>query len=126
MTEIKKGEKFSPDFLDPTEDEIEENRQRLKDEYGIELAEKDLVRIVSLVKELNWWLNLKNDSASTARIKEEAMAECKEIYRKRYNKEITRSEADESARVLLDTVTENEKKRIGDEMKAIIESNTKN
>lgn len=125
MTEINIGKKFSPDFLDPTEEEIKENRQRLEDIYGIELAKKDLIRFVTLVKELNWWLNLENDSVSTARIAEEAMAECKEIYRKKYNKEITPSEADESARILLDTVTENEKQRIGNEMKAIIKSNTK-
>ena len=125
MTEIKKGEKFSPDFLDPTEDEIEENRLRLKDKYGIELARKDLIRVVTLVKELNWWLNLKNDPASTARITEEVMAECKEIYRKKYNKEISQSEADESARTLLDTVTEKEKKRIGDEMTKILKLNKK-
>jgi len=125
MTEIKKYEKFSPDFLEPTEDEIEENRKRLKDKYGIELTKNDLIRVVTLVKELNWWLNLKNDPVSTARITDEVMAECKEIYRKKYNKEISQSEADESARTLLDTVTEKEKKRIGDEMKAIIKSNTK-
>ncbi len=126
MTETKKTEKFSPDFLEPTEDEIKENRRRLKDKYGIELAKKDLIRVVTLVKELNWWLNLKNDSDSTARITEEVMIKCKEIYRKRYNKEISRSEADESAMTLLDTVIEKEKKQIGDEMKAIIKSNTKN
>ena len=125
MTETKKSEKFSPDFLEPTEDELKENRQRLKDKYGIELAKQDLIRVVTLVKELNWWLNLKNDPVSTTRITEEVMAECKEIYRKRYNKEISQSEADESARTLLDTVAEKEKKRIGDEMKAIIQSSTK-
>lgn len=126
MKKENKANQVVPDILEPSADEIQQTQWTISDKYNVHLSKKKAARFARLTKELNWWLNLKNDSASVARITKEMTIECEEIYREKYNKEITKSEAIKCAKTLLESATEKEKQKIGDEMTAILKSDTKN
>lgn len=125
MKKIKKDEKISPEFLEPTDSQIYKTRQAVINKYGVELPHEDAIRFARLVNELSWWIDIENDPDTTDKIVDEVTDNCKEIAQKDYDKKITNEESADCARVLLGTVAEKEKQRIGKEMTAIIESNTK-
>lgn len=116
------NKKFTPDFPKPTEEEIKKTQRAIMVQYNVELSEKNASRFANFVKELNWWVGLKDDQVSRAKIIDELITECKEIYRKKYNKEITDSEAINCAETLLGESSKKEKQRIKDELESIIKA----
>lgn len=118
--------KMAPHFSEPTDEEIEKTQRIVMVQYGIELSRKNAVRFANLAKELSWWVSLKDDPSSKAKIIDEITVGCRDIYRKKYQKEITESEAINCAETLLDESLKNEKQRIKEEMTAIISSGDEN
>ncbi|MEI6498465.1 MAG: hypothetical protein WCO23_00695 [bacterium] len=117
MKNIKKDAKLSPEFLEPTESQIYKARQAVINKYDIELPHEDAIRFARLFNELNWWIDIKNDPDAITQIVDELTGN---------DKKATKERSADYANVLLDKTAEMEKKRIGDEMTAIIESNKKN
>lgn len=117
--------KLSPDFPAPNDEEIKKTQRTIMVQYNVELSDKNASIFVNLVKELNWWVGLKDDQASKAKIIDELIAECKEIYRKKYDKEITDLEAANCAETLLGESSEEEIERIKDKMTSMISSDNK-
>lgn len=126
MKNIKQDERLGPKFLEPTESEIYKARQAVINKYGVELSSDDAIRFARLFNELNWWIDIKNDPDTTAQIVDELIGSSKEIEQKDCDQKITEEKSTDCAKVFLDKAAEIEKKRIGDEMSAIINSNTKN
>ena len=118
--------KLSPDFPEPTDEEIKKTQRTIMVQYGVELSRKNAVQFANLTKELSWWINLKDDSSSKAKIIDEIIVECRYTYRKKYQREMTKSEAINCAETLLSESLEKEKQRIKEEMTAIISSGDEN
>ena len=115
--EKTENKKFSPDFLEPTETEIEKARQAVVNKYGVELSHEDAVKFAKLFNELNWWTEIKKDPEIAAQVIDEM---------KRNRKEMIEEESADSSKILFEKVAKQEKQRIGDEMNAIVNSNAKN
>lgn len=117
-----KNKKLMPELSKPTKEEIEKTQRTIMVQYNIELSDKKASIFASLVKELNWWVGLKDDKILQATVIDELVIECREIYRKKHKKELSDLEATDCAEALLDETSKKEKQRIKDEMTAIIRS----
>ena len=116
------NKKFTPDFPKPTKEEIQKTQLTVLEKYGVSLSKKNASLFATQVKELNWWISLKDGSDSKVKIIDELIVECKEIYRKKYKKELTDLEAVNCAKTLFDESSKKEIQRIKNDLETIIKA----
>jgi|GEM_PF-1418800 len=116
----KANKKFELDLPDPTEEEIRQTRKKIEEDFDTVIPGPDLVRIVQLTKELNWWIEADKGSGCPKRVTEEMAIEFKELLKKVRGIDIPLSEAYDEARSLLTIAPVTEKMRLSAEIRAII------
>lgn len=120
MKESKHIGKSRPEISKPTEEEIIQTKEMVKNKYDIIIPKSDTIKLVKLIKELDWWIKVDKGPTSPKHITEEMAIEFKELMKKTLDKEITIAEAYKDARSLLVIVPFKEKQRITDEIRAIL------
>jgi hypothetical protein len=103
----------------PTEEELSQTKQMVKDKYDFVISKSDLIKLVQLIKELNYWLEM-DKSKSPRRVTEEMALELKDLAKDVKGEDISLSEAYDEARSLLTLVPYKEKERISKEIRGII------
>ena len=109
----------------PTEDEIKQTIKLVKDRNDIDIPKSDAIKLVKLIKEMEWWMKTDNESESSKQVTEKMTMEFKELIKSDYGKDITKDEAYHGARGLLLLVPMQEKQRIADEIRAILVTHRK-
>lgn len=104
----------------PTKEQMDQTQKMLLDKYDVVIPKTDLVKIVSLIKELNWWLERKRDPNMPIKITEKAAIEFKDLLKEVRGIDIPVAEAYDEARSLLVITEYKEKERISREIRAII------
>ena len=99
---------------------MEQTKKLLLDKYDVVIPKAELVEMVNLIKELNYWLSHKRDPASPIRVTEEMAVEFKELLKEVRGIDIPVAEAYDEARSLLVITEYKEKERISREIRAII------
>jgi len=120
-----KNKKNIPEITEPTDEELEQTKKMMKDKYYIIIPKPELVKMVNLIKELDWWITHDKGPASPRRITEEMAIEFKELPKKVRGIDIPVSEAYDEARSLLVMTAYKEKERISKEMRAIMVTYTR-
>jgi len=107
------------EITEATEEEMKYTRQSMKDKYKIIVPKRDLRKIIKLMKELFRWeqLTLKDSAPRTT---DKMALEQKELFKKKYKKEITMAEGHEISQRLMVVVPFLEKQRIANEIRAIL------
>jgi hypothetical protein len=103
----------------PTETEIKQTKKLVKDKYDIAIPKSDVIKLINLVKELDWWVKA-DKPGSSRHISEKMALEFKELVKQVKGMDISTSVASDSARGLLVLVPLKEKQRISDEIRAIL------
>jgi len=105
---------------EPTAEELEQTKKMLLDKYDVVIPKPELVKIVSSIKELNWWLERKRDPNTPIKITEKAAIEFKDLLREVRGIDIPVTEAYDEARSLLVMTEYKEKERLSKEIRAIL------
>lgn len=99
---------------------MDQTQKMLLDKYDVVIPKTELVKMVNLIEELNYWLSHKRDSASPIRVTEKMAVEFKELLKEVRGIDIPVAEAYDEARSLLVITEYKEKERISREIRAII------
>ena len=102
-----------------TDEQIKQTRELVKSRFSINVPKPDLLKLIKLIKELQWWFKVTPKDSAT-HISEEMAQEFQEMFKKHYKKEITLSEGYDAARGLMVLVPFKEKQRLADEMRFIL------
>lgn len=107
------------EISEATEEQILQTKELLKSKYNLRVLKPDLLKLIKLMKELDWWLE-RTSSDSPTHVSEERALEIQKMIKKEYGKDITLSESYDAVRGLMALVPYKEKQRIADEMRAIM------
>jgi len=104
----------------PTEEEIDQAREAFGTKYDIVIPRADLVKLVNLTKELEWWIKVGNKPISSSQITDKMIHELQELTIKTRGVEISEKEAREGAESLLVLAPMKEQQCISESMRAIV------
>lgn len=113
--------KIKIDFPEPTAKEIYQTQEAALKKFGVQLPEKDALRMVVIIKELDWYMSLPKQRP----VSPEAAGKLAELFKKKYGKEISVSESQDMARRLMVLVPYKEKERLAKEMTTILAKHRK-
>jgi hypothetical protein len=115
-----KNDKIGPQFVKPTDDEVNEVVTELKEKYEIFIPQEDAIRYWKLKKELGWWMSVEMNAEKPEAITDEMAKELQISIQKAKGANITLAEAYRQARKSLSYTIPMEKDRIAKEMRGII------
>ncbi len=107
-------------FPKPTKEELEQIKKVLFEKYDVVIPKLDLIMIIDLIKELNWWLKSKQSSNDSIIISEETAIEFRDLVKQVRGEEISLADACEEAKTSLVMTEYKEKERISKEIRAIL------
>ncbi len=107
------------EISETTEEQIKQTRELAKSKYGIKVPKKDLLKLIKLIKELQWWFKVTPKNASR-HIDEKMAVDFQKMFKKNYNSDLTMSEAYNAAGGMMILVPLKEKQRLADEMRFIL------
>lgn len=110
------------EFSKPTEEELAQTKQMVEEKYDFVIPQADLVKLVQLIKELNYWLEA-DKSKSPKIVTEEMALELRDLTKEVKGEDITLSEAYDGARSVLTLAPVLETERISKKIRAIIAAN---
>lgn len=110
----------APLLTESTPEEIDQTKRLIKDKYDIELPEPDLVRLVDLIKELEWWQKADAKAASPRQFSEEQLSDLGELLEQSGSPGLSQSDVRNQAHSLLKLVPLKEKQRIASEIRGVL------
>lgn len=110
----------TPDLPEPKREEIGQTKKLVKDKYGITVPEADVVRLVTLIKELDWWEKVGAKPTSIHSFTDEQLTDLKEFLEEAGGEFVSQTNIREQAQTLLTVVPLKERQRITDEIRGIL------
>jgi len=107
------------EISETTEEQIKQTKELVKSKHGINVPKPDLLKLIKLIKELQWWFKV-TPKNSAHHIDEKMAINLQKSFKKNYKKDISMSEAYDAARGLMVLVPYKEKQRLADEMRFIL------
>ncbi len=107
------------EISETTEEQIKQTKELVKSKFGIKVPKTDLLKLIKLIKELQWWFKV-TPKDSVHHIDEKMAIDLQKSFKKNYKKDISMSEAYDAARGLMVLVPLKEKQRLADEMRFIL------
>jgi len=107
------------EISETTEEQIKQTKELVKSKFGIKVPKSDLLKLIELIKELQWWFKV-TPKDSSHHIDEKMAIDLQKSFKKNYKKDISMSEAYDAARGLMILVPLKEKQRLADEMRFIL------
>lgn len=107
------------EISETTDEQIKQTKQLVKDRFGINVPKPDLLKLIKLIKELEWWFKV-TPKDSAHHIDEKMAQDMQRMFKKNYKKDISLSEGYDAARGLMVLVPYKEKQRLADEMRFIL------
>lgn len=117
---MNKNKKIKPEISKPTEEQIKQTTKMVKEKYDIVVPKTEAIKLVKLIKEMDWWIKADKEPASPKHVSEEIVTEFTDLVKRVRGKDITRQEAYDGARGMMVLVPFKEKQRIADEIRAIL------
>lgn len=111
---------ITPNLPEPTEAEIKQTKQLIKDKYDTVLPESELVKLVSLINELEWWQKTDAKPGSPREFSEDQLADLKELLAESGSQDLSPAAVRDHAHTLLVLVPAKEKQRLAAEIRGIL------
>lgn len=111
---------FGPQITEPTEEQIKQAIEKVKEKYGIELSQADASNYIKLTEELGWWLTIEKKYDSENCITEEIAKEIQVFIKESKGKNISLEQAYLEAEKSLIITMNSEKERIANEIRTIV------
>ncbi len=109
-----------PEITEPTEEEIKNTIEKVKNKYDIVISKDDAIKYTKLYNELSQWFMIEKNSKSPDSITDEMGKEIKSYLKQKRDQEVSPDEASRIAAASLKIVIPGEKERIANEIRAII------
>lgn len=115
----------SSDFeiQEPSEKEIEETIEKIKEKENVVLSKDDAIKYFKLYKELGQWFLMEKNLDSPDSIADEMGEEMKDILRRKRGQELDIYDAQAISKESLNVIISREKERIREEIKGLIDKN---
>ena len=120
MQEPIKFENLTPQFPEPTQEEIEKATEEFKNKFDKELSKEDAVKYANLRNELGYWLTLEKESEKENCISKKIAEETQELFQKKLGQEITLKQAYLEAEKLFITSITDSKIKVTNEIRELI------
>ncbi len=111
---------LNSDFSEPTELEIIQTKKLIKDKYDIVMPDTETGRLVTLIKELEWWQKASAKSDSPRQFREEQLDDLRDLLEQSGSQSLSRSDLRNHATSLLALVPMKEKQRVAAEIRGIL------
>lgn len=120
MENVQHNHISGPGDFEATDTEVEQVSQLAAEKFDAVVPKAEAVKLVKLIKELDWWQKVSRKDDSTRQITVAQMTELQELINQVSDKPVTQDEARESAKAIITFVPYKEKQRILDEIRGIL------
>jgi len=117
---MKKPKTTLPEISDPTDDQIEETRQRVNKRYDIVIHQEDAKKLAKLYDEIEWWFTVEKFSRSQRCISINTAKEIREYFKKVEGKDMTLDEAHDYSKNAYAKTMVARKEKIAREIKKLL------
>ncbi|HEY1074896.1 MAG TPA: hypothetical protein VGE59_04375, partial [Patescibacteria group bacterium] len=100
--------------------EMKQTKKLIKDKYDIVMPDTETARLVTLIKELEWWQKASAKSDSPRQFREEQLDDLRELLEQSGGQNLSRLDVRNHATSLLALVPMKEKQRVADEIRGIL------
>jgi hypothetical protein len=113
--------KFSSHIPEPTEEEIEQTIEKVKEKYNVVMSKEDAIKYAKSYYDLQQWFLMEKNSNSSHSITKEMGAEIKSYIKETRGDDVSLDDAQGIAKESLKITIPREKELLANEIRAIID-----